>query len=227
MKRASKTLAASTWVAAWASLQLFATAMPAEASWWKLAQRLGKPSSTATRSVAPAPKPPAPKPTPPPPKVAAPQTPKPTVQPRFNVKVEPSPRQKAFDNARYPPNMGFQGTTLPKANTTLRKGTVIDRANSPWGTYVAPAGTPTPARALPPTNKPRPFSAYVVEKDIPGVRSGKAAANYGQPGGGTQQVLPSPVEHLRANGALRQMEPKDRGFASLNFKAQATDRKPQ
>jgi len=224
-------LIAVGWLAAWLAIQLFATAVAAEASWWKIALRgasKGKAAAVAARQAARttavesgAARELAER-------AGAPQIPyRRGVSPRgqFNSRVEPSSQNQAFDRARFPPNDGFRGP-MPRPRTTLPKGTVIDRFGSTRGTFAAPAGTPTPARALPPATQPRPFTAYVVEKPIPKVKAGPAAANYGQPGGGTQYKLPSTVEHLHQNGFLRQMEPKDRGFAKLNFRAQATDRKP-
>ncbi len=103
----------------------------------------------------------------------------------------------------WPPNNGF--LNAPK-NTTLPKGTIIDRYGKPSGQFVAPDGTPFPQRSLPPGSEKAPYKRYEVLQDIENVQEGTAAPWFGQPGGGTQYRLPDTIEVLRKGEYIRPID---------------------
>ncbi len=119
--------------------------------------------------------------------------------------------EQALNRARYvpkpgekliwPDNKGFDGA--PKA-TTLEPGTRIDRFGPETGQYTSPAGTPLPQRALPPGSESRPLHTYEVLKPIE-VEGGKIAPWFGQPGGGTQYLMPASIRDLIKAGYLREV----------------------
>lgn len=113
------------------------------------------------------------------------------------------PQSKSTALAPYwPPNRGVLG----KAETiTLQPGTRIDRYGYEGGTFVSPAGTPYPARALPPGTDKKPYNIYEVVKPIENVQAGKVAPWFGEFGCGTQYELPSPVADLRESGHLKKV----------------------
>ncbi|OLR90975.1 TNT domain-containing protein [Actinokineospora bangkokensis] len=88
--------------------------------------------------------------------------------------------------------------------TTLPTGTTIDRFGSPRGDFVSPADTPYPQRGLPPDNLQAGYHQYEVVRPIP-VWEGPIAPAMGQPGGGTQYVLPHSVVDLVNAGYLREI----------------------
>jgi len=92
----------------------------------------------------------------------------------------------------YPKNLGFFGEITKK---TLPIGTKVDRLGSPFGSYLAPAGTAYEARALPPGSGAEKFYSYEVAKPLP-VIEGKVAPAFGQEGGGLQML---PDLGFRAN----------------------------
>jgi len=89
----------------------------------------------------------------------------------------------AYGRDGHPLNDGnLGGTSVP---TTLRRGTIVDRYGPSGGTYLSPAGTPWPQRALPGEAASRQLNTYQVVRDFP-VQGGIIAPAYGQPGRGIQ-----------------------------------------
>ncbi|MER5299719.1 TNT domain-containing protein [Streptomyces lasiicapitis] len=107
---------------------------------------------------------------------------------------------------KYPPQNGFEGAAkvhLPKV------GDHMDRFGGPNGGFLAPRdGTPYTERALPPSNvsadasaKGPGYHAYRWARDwgpaevaqYGNIQGGKIAPWFGQPGGGTQYLLPKGV----------------------------------
>jgi RHS repeat-associated protein len=97
-----------------------------------------------------------------------------------------------------PPNNGFAGDPI---ETTLEPGTPVDRIGSTNGRFMAPEGTPFPQRSMPGPEVPA--TPYEVTQPVPGVMEGPTAPWYGQPGGGTQYVLPKPLQWYIDNGFMR------------------------
>ncbi len=90
----------------------------------------------------------------------------------------------------WPGNRGFDG---PAEVRTLQPGEVLDRFGNARGRYLSPDGTPYPHRAIPPSNldplKPHlDLHRYEVVKPFD-VHDGAIAPAFGQPGGGTQQLV--------------------------------------
>lgn len=104
---------------------------------------------------------------------------------------------------RYPPDLGFahsggwsNGRVL-RYRATLRAGTMTDRFGSPYGAFLAPAGTAFGARALPPdslnTRATDPahlcnYHLYRVSRTFD-VDAGPIARAFQQTGGGLQYLL--------------------------------------
>ncbi|WP_280271287.1 TNT domain-containing protein [Nocardia wallacei] len=97
----------------------------------------------------------------------------------------------------YPPEDGFQviGGHAVRHPQQLSPGRRIDRFGFAGGRFLAPAGDPFPARALPPQNLNTPtgtpqsnYHLYCVLKPFT-VEAGPIAAWFEQPGGGTQFLL--------------------------------------
>lgn len=103
----------------------------------------------------------------------------------------------------YPPNRGFMGTPVGEA---LQPGTLIDRFGSGGGRFVSPAGTPIPARALPPGVADGPYNVFRVVKPFD-VRTGPVSPWFGQPGLGIQHELPVSVTDLLRNGYIERVGP--------------------
>jgi len=102
----------------------------------------------------------------------------------------------------WPPDRGFEpGTAEPY---TLPKETIIDRYGDPNGTMTAPAGTPFPERALPPSYANAPLSTYKVVQPID-VMQGLTRSWFNQPGGGIQYLMPAGCEEL-VGGSLEKIE---------------------
>lgn len=96
--------------------------------------------------------------------------------------------------ALYPLNNGFVGTPITE---TLKKGSlIVDRYGGSRGSFVSPAGTPFAERALPKEAQNKSVHVYRINKDLPGVLSGRTAAWFEQPGGGWQYKLPGRVMDL-------------------------------
>ncbi|WP_156754613.1 TNT domain-containing protein [Actinokineospora pegani] len=99
-----------------------------------------------------------------------------------------------------------QGFDSPEARTpgVLTPGQTIDRFGSARGDFVSPADTPYPQRGLPPDNLDNGYHQYEVLRPLP-VWEGPIAPAMGQPGGGTQYVLPHSVVDLINAGYLREI----------------------
>jgi hypothetical protein len=100
----------------------------------------------------------------------------------------------------YPDNMGFANGP---STETLPAGAQIDRYGYDSGSFVAPIGTPYNARSLPPESN-GPYAAYTVLQDIE-VQAGTTVPAFGQPGGGTQYLLPSTVDSLLRQQILKEI----------------------
>lgn len=101
---------------------------------------------------------------------------------------------------KYPPNDGFVGTP---SRTLLLPGEVVDRFGGQSGTFLASIGTPYAQRSLPPQSlntceyepgvrMPYGYYRYKVDRPFP-VLSGTTASWFGQPGGGKQFKVETPV----------------------------------
>ncbi|MFB9714427.1 TNT domain-containing protein [Arthrobacter methylotrophus] len=87
---------------------------------------------------------------------------------------------------------------------TLPAGTRIDRFGSPYGRFTSPEGIPLWQRALPPHALEGDYSIYETTRDLR-VLQGTIAPAFGQPGYGTQYVLPQNVRTLIDNGFLKEV----------------------
>jgi RHS repeat-associated protein len=85
----------------------------------------------------------------------------------------------------WPPNDGFAG---PRVKGALPKDTLLDRFGAEGGSFLSPKGTPFEMRALAPSSLKEPYYVYRAKKPLP-VESGRIAAAFDQPGGGTQYLL--------------------------------------
>nr|WP_169513485.1 TNT domain-containing protein [Agromyces italicus] len=113
---------------------------------------------------------------------------------------------------RYPPDNGFDtspGVPPPLELTELPTGFKFDRFGDPEGSYVSPEGTPFPERALPPDAVLKDYHVYKLVKpfdDSSGYPVGGAiAAEFEQPGGGTQIKLPKNVAWLEENDYIEEV----------------------
>jgi Tuberculosis necrotizing toxin len=112
----------------------------------------------------------------------------------------------------YPTQNGFALSTAGApiaANTTLERGTLLDRFGSEYGTFMSPAGAPYAQRALPPTNldaapgSAYPYNYHVYEVLRPFiVLAGPIAPWFGQMGMGVQFQLTVSVGTLVDQGIL-------------------------
>lgn len=82
---------------------------------------------------------------------------------------------------------------------------MLQRTGDLWGRYVAPAGTPLEKLSLPYNQIGQPTTLLQVNNPIC-VESGTAAPWFGQPGGGTQYILNSPLQQLIQDGTIIIME---------------------
>lgn len=117
----------------------------------------------------------------------------------------------------YPYSDGFANDTTGtpiSGHMTLVPGTLVDRFGSPFGTFVAPAGTPYDQRALPPSSlgfaaansSTVTFSYHVYEVQKPVVVvGGPVTPWFGQPGLGMQFELPTSVGQLLNDGVFEEM----------------------
>jgi hypothetical protein len=112
------------------------------------------------------------------------------------------PRWVAPDGTiHWPPNDGF--ATEPQ-RVDLPPGTLLDRYGAEGGRFLAPAGTPFEARAMPPSSRDRPLTKYEVLRPLP-VDAGPAASWFDQPGGGTQFLTDRSVSDLIRDGYIRRL----------------------
>lgn len=98
----------------------------------------------------------------------------------------------------YQPNDEFNAT--PRSST-LSPGSTIQSSGGTQGKYVAPVNTPVTKLSLPPDKINAPITNYFVLKPIK-VQSGAAMPWFGQPGGGTQFLLPDSISNLQRDGYL-------------------------
>ena len=114
-------------------------------------------------------------------------------------------------NARsgfYPPGQGFESGT--RQLIEFPKGMNIDRYGGFFqngkfidlGNYASPAGTPFHMRSLQLVKQKSPYSVYKILKPFK-AEGGKVAPWFGQPGGGTQYLLPDTVENMVKQGYLK------------------------
>ena len=99
----------------------------------------------------------------------------------------------------YPPNDGFNAT--PR-ESVLAAGSQLQRIGGLSGKFVAPINTPGCNLSLPPDKIGASIINLEVLNPIP-VQAGTAMPWFGQPGGGTQFLLPLSIEELIANGSLK------------------------
>lgn len=102
----------------------------------------------------------------------------------------------------YPPNDGFYG---PTEQVVLDPGTIIQRTGTLYGHFAAPVGTPQKLLSLPYYQIGQPTKLIEVIEPVK-VTAGKAAAWFGQIGGGTQYKFNVSIKALIDNGALRLIE---------------------
>ncbi|MUL41046.1 DUF4237 domain-containing protein [Streptomonospora sp. PA3] len=98
---------------------------------------------------------------------------------------------------RYPPHDGFalEGGRPRSAEKAVPAGAMVDRFGSPFGSFLAPAGTPFSERALPPDSlntwpggPEHNYRCYRVAESFT-ARVGPIAPAFEQPGGGLQILL--------------------------------------
>lgn len=110
---------------------------------------------------------------------------------------------------KWPPNDGCAGAEVA---VNLPEGTVIDRFGSEGGRFFSPRGERFAARALPYVCSMMAYTAYKVDRPLH-VRSCKAAAWFGEPGGATQYETDDPAFRLRQSGAIEVLPPGSAGNA--------------
>ncbi|HVA55609.1 MAG TPA: glycohydrolase toxin TNT-related protein [Gammaproteobacteria bacterium] len=103
----------------------------------------------------------------------------------------------------WPPNNGFLLYPIPE---TLQPGDVISRYGTEGGMYASSADTPFPARSLPDQSLLANYTEYTVLKPF-AVQSGLSAPWFGQPGMGTQYLLPTSIGTLVEQGYLQRVGP--------------------
>ena len=130
-------------------------------------------------------------------------------QPRFNVDGEAggTSRYAQWQNPdgsfKWPPNDGaVPGSTK---TTTLAPGTVIDRYGYGGGKYTSPVSVPYEQRSLMPGTHLKPYKRFMVQKPID-VTEGTVAPWFGEPGGGTQYLMPNSVGDLVKGGSLTELK---------------------
>mgnify|MGYP003393289153 CR=1 FL=1 len=103
----------------------------------------------------------------------------------------------------HPPNNGVVGEAAP---FTLLPGARVDRYGRDAGRYLSPEGTPVPMRSLSPTDAPRSYSAFEVQRSFT-VQAGTTAPAYGQPGLGLQFYTDRSIADLLQSGHLMRVGP--------------------
>ncbi|KAL0946408.1 hypothetical protein HGRIS_012633 [Hohenbuehelia grisea] len=124
---------------------------------------------------------------------------------------------KSDGSWEYPSFKGFavdgSGTVQVK-EVTLTVGMALDRFGSEFGQYLADAGAPYAARAIPPSNlntykgsteHPNNYYKYVVEKEF-SAEAGPVAPWFGQKGMGMQYLVGAQVGQLVTKGYLRRVD---------------------
>lgn len=101
----------------------------------------------------------------------------------------------------WPPNSGRAAAPGPE---TLTPGRQMDRFGSGFGSFFSPRGESYDGRAVPYVCRQMDYRVYVVDKPIP-VKTCKAAAWFGEPGGATQYQTPKSARDLVADGSIEVM----------------------
>ena len=119
-----------------------------------------------------------------------------------NIKFKPDTYTQFYDkngNKIYPGTNGnvhtdgfLNGYCQP---FTFEEGDVFDRYGSRSGRFVAPLGTPYPARSLPPGTHLSTYEKYIVKKPFDAY-VGITAPWFNQPGGGIQYKLTMTIQEL-------------------------------
>lgn len=115
-------------------------------------------------------------------------------------------------NGGWPPNRGFirsTSETLMVGTRIDRYGGYIDQTDSLFhdkGTFVSPMGATFGSRALPGGTLSKPYTKYVVVKEIPNVNAGEAIPWFGQEGMGIQYELPETIDVLIAQGYIEKLD---------------------
>lgn len=99
----------------------------------------------------------------------------------------------------WPPD---DGCRFPPTAQTLHVGALIDRFGSEGGTFFSPRGEPYTARAVPYVCRQMDYRVYRVVKPIQ-VKTCKAAAWFGEPGGAIQFQAAEPAFKLAAAGIIK------------------------
>jgi hypothetical protein len=105
------------------------------------------------------------------------------------------------NSINWPPNNGAVPGT--EREVRLGSGTVVGRYGDDAGKYVTNPGTPPELLSLPPGTNTAHYNEYTVLNDIPNVQQAEAAPWFGQPGGGTQYLLPDSIRGLRNDGYIK------------------------
>ncbi|CAQ85406.1 MULTISPECIES: TNT domain-containing protein [Photorhabdus] len=103
----------------------------------------------------------------------------------------------------WPPNNGAISGSV--SQTTIPKGTILDRFGSEKGYFVSPSGVPYSERSLAPGTAAYPPVKYEVIKPIP-AEKGTIAPAFGEPGGGVQYKLNDTIEELIKNKYIKKVE---------------------
>ncbi|OBG91351.1 hypothetical protein A5697_00435 [Mycobacterium sp. E3251] len=135
--------------------------------------------------------------------------------------IDPGPEFRNPDGSLFYPDdtlptkpYAVPGTVIPDA--PLKPGAVLGRFGSPFGSYLAPEGTPFAELSLPPESALKPYYQYVVKDPTalpPGyhVEQSQVAPWFHQPGGGIQYRVigpdgnDAPVQALEDSGFLGDM----------------------
>ena len=102
----------------------------------------------------------------------------------------------------FPSNDGFLGNPQRQF---LEPGQRINRfGGTDNSRFFSPAGTPGPARALPPGTRSQPLRTFEVVKPFE-IQSGTVAPAFGQPGLGTQFQTPINLQTLLKRDIIREV----------------------
>ncbi|OBF70091.1 hypothetical protein A5750_24740 [Mycobacterium sp. 852002-51613_SCH5001154] len=160
---------------------------------------------------------------PPPPAPLEPPPPLPSDHELFHGynPIDPGPEFRHPDGSLFYPDdtlpskpYAVPGTVIPDA--ALEPGAVLGRFGSPFGSYLAPEGTPFAELSLPPESALKPYYEYIIKDPTalpPGyhIEQSRAAPWFHQPGGGIQYRVigpdgkDAPVQALEDSGFLGDM----------------------
>ncbi len=116
------------------------------------------------------------------------------------IKREPNTNKQL----RFPPDDGFTHE-IKGFPDKLYPNTKLVRNGMEGGKYVSPVSESVDSRSLPSHYNPNADYEYIVKKPFY-VKSGKAAAYYGKPGGGMQYKLQNSVKNLVREGKLKRVK---------------------